>query len=201
MLLLVRVWGAACTCVHMHLSDTLLRCTRGSQCLLRRWAEPPSSLAAPGSVPSTSTACWAPAAMHHSCMFVWCACFHHYTCMRCCSHASPQDNDTFLLLSSPLCPWQCRAATRLQAPVSHRVHKQPRKDAGRAGVAAEGLEGSRCRHQFGLSGPAVMATHIPFAGRAKHHQRLPRDPRSPWQGERISTGRGGVDRLSQRGLR
>lgn len=26
-----------------------------------------------------------------------------------------------------------------------------------------------------------MATHIPFAGRAKRRQLLPRDPRSPWR--------------------
>lgn len=54
-------------------------------------------------------------------------------------------------------------------------------------------EGSWCRHQFGLSGPAVMATHIPFASGAKRRQLLPRDPRSPWRrgADRRREGRGG----------
>lgn len=57
------------------------------------------------------------------------------------------------------------------------LHVCTSKDAGRAGG---GCRGTRCRHQFGLSGPAVMATHIPFAGGAERRQPLPRDPRSPW---------------------
>lgn len=72
------------------------------------------------------------------------------------------------------------------------VHKQPGKGFGMGwGWLRRDWEGSWCRHQFGLSGPAVMAAHIPFAGGAKRCQPLPRDPRSPWRRGEDQCGDGG----------
>lgn len=158
-------------------------------------AEPPPSLPAPGSVPRAREApCRAPAAMHHSC-----ACSLGFRCCtrtRRCTHASPRDSDIRFCCSRAPCALFCvrvGLCGSAGTPVPPRCARAARHGGRKGwGWLRRDCEGSWCRHQFGLSGPAVMATHIPFASGAKRRQLLPRDPRSPWRrGEhRRREGRG-----------
>lgn len=126
--------SASWLCTGVCRAPSLLRRTRICPMCQRR--------AMPG-----STARWAPAAMHHPCVFVWYACFlplHMHALLH--PRTTPRQRYTFLLLSSPLCTFLgacgavqgCRASAGTRVSLRVCTSRQARMQEGLR-VAAEGL--------------------------------------------------------------